>query len=115
MFLFIIWCASVAADQKTYLAVANTVAEATATIQPWFRQDFDVKYATLDEAIELGAKYFDEDVIIFEDKFFVYNKETNRFEYDCDVNRAVNSDLSCRGHLDHCEICPEYSYCPRWA
>ena len=93
MFLFIIWCASIAADEKTYLAAANNVAEAINTIPSWYRQDFTVKYATLDQAVDLRAKYYGGDLVVFEDKFFEYNAETNRLEYDSDVNHCIHSDL----------------------
>ena len=89
LFLFYVWCVSVAADEKTYLVAANTVAEAISTIPSWYRQDFTVEYATLDQAIDHGAKYYGGDLVIFEDKWFEYNHKTNHLEYDCDVNHAV--------------------------
>lgn len=92
MFLFIIWCVSIAADEKTYLVAADTVAEAISTIPSWYRQDFTVKYATLDQAIDLGAGYYGGDIVVFKDKFFEYNEKENRMEYDCDVNHCVHSE-----------------------
>jgi hypothetical protein len=93
MYLFIIWCASIAADEKTYLAAANSVAEAIGTIPSWYRQDFTVKYATLDQAIDYGAKYYGGDIVVFEDKFFEYNTKTNKLEYDSNVNHCIHSNL----------------------
>ena len=90
MFLFVIWCMSIAADEKIYLTAAESVAEASGTIPSWFRQDFTVHYATLDQAIDYGAKYYGGDIVMFENKWFQYNEKTKRLEYDCDVNPCVN-------------------------
>lgn len=90
MFLFIIWCVSIAADEKIYVAAAESVAEAAGTIPSWFRQDFTVHYATLDQAIDHGAKYYGGDIVVFDNKLFEYNKKTNKLEYNRDVNPCAN-------------------------
>ena len=44
------------------------------------RQDFEVSFASLDQACNYGCKYSGEDTVVFEDKFFVYNPITKRLE-----------------------------------
>lgn len=93
MFLFYIWCSSVAADEKVYLLAANSKEEAFSTIPTFLRWDWDVHYANNFECRKLGAKLIEENVIVFDDKFFVYNIKEKRFEMDCIVNYAVRPDL----------------------
>jgi hypothetical protein len=93
LFLFIVWCASVAGDTKTYITAASTKEEALSQIPYWFRQDYEIRYATLDEAIDLGCVYYKDSIVVFEDKFFEYNHNTNRMEYDSDVNYTIHPEL----------------------
>ena len=93
MFLFYIWCVSVAADEKTYLVAANSEADARATIPSFLRWDCEVHYANHFECRKLGIKFDEEHVVVFDDKFFVYNLKEKRFEMDCLVNYAVRPDL----------------------
>jgi len=93
MFLFYIWCVSIAGDEKTYLFAASSKEEAFATVPYFMRQDWEVRYASLDEAIDLGCVYYKDDIVVFEDKFFEYNIKTNRLEYDSDVNYVIHPEL----------------------
>ena len=93
LFLFYIWCASIAGDIKTYLVAAESKDVAFATVDYFLRQDWEVRYATKEEALKLGAKLDTEDTVVFDDKFFVYNPIEKRFEMDCYVNYEVRPDL----------------------
>ena len=94
LFLFYVWCASVAGDTKNYIAACTNKDEALNQIPYWYRQDWEIRFATLDEVLDIGGAIYDgEDVVVFEDKFFEYNTNRNRFEYDCDFNYTVRPEL----------------------
>ena len=96
LFLYYVFCASVAGDTKTYITAASSKDEALAQIPCWFRQDWDIRYATIDEILDIGNGIYDgEDVIVFEDKFFEYSNKHNRFEFDSYVNYTVRPELYC--------------------
>lgn len=93
LILFIIWCASIAGDFKTYIVATENEENAVKTIPLFMRQDFEVSFASLDQACDYGCKYIGDDTVIFEDKFFVYNPKTKRLEFDSLVNYDVRPDL----------------------
>jgi hypothetical protein len=93
MFLFYIWCVSVAGDVKSYIVAAADKDAAFETIPPFLRWDWSIHYANHTECRKLGVKFDDEHTVVFEDKFFEYNKEKRRFEMDCFVNYNVRPDL----------------------
>lgn len=93
LFLFVIWCASIAGDMKTYMVAAESKDAALATVDYFMRQDWEIHYASKDEAVYFGAIDDGEDVVVFDDKFFKYNSKEKRFELDCWVNYEVRPDL----------------------
>ena len=93
LILFYVWCISVAGDEKAYLVAAANKDAAFATIPPFLRWDWTVRPANHTECRKLGAKFDDEDTVVFDDKFFVFNAEKKQFEMDCWVNYAVRPDL----------------------
>ena len=93
LILFLVWCASVAGDFKTYIVAAENEENAVKTIPFFMRQDFEVSFASLNQACKYGCKYDGENTVVFEDKFFVYDPNTKRLEFDSLVNYAVRPDL----------------------
>ena len=94
LFLFYVWCASIAGDVKEYIAVAKSKDDALSQIPCWYRQDWDIRYATMDEVLDIGNGVYDGgDVVVFDGSFFEYNSKFGRFEYDCDVNYMVRPEL----------------------
>jgi hypothetical protein len=94
LFLFYVWCASVAGDTKNYITAAKNKDEVLNQIPYWYRQDWEIRFATLDESLDIGGAIYDgEDRVVFENKFFEYNTNRNRFEYDCDVNYTIRPEL----------------------
>lgn len=94
LFLFYVWCASVAGDTKTYITAAKNKDEVLNQIPCWYRQDWEIRFATLDEILDIGdAIYEGDDIVVFEDKFFDYNARINCFEYVCHVNYTVRPEL----------------------
>lgn len=89
MYLFHVWCASVAGDTKDYVTIGSTAEEVLNKIPCWLRHDYEIKYATEIDVLYTGNGLgYTRNTVIFEDKFFKYNTSCNRFEYDCDVDFA---------------------------
>lgn len=93
LFLFYVWCVSVAGDVKSYIVAATDKDSAFETIPPFLRWDWSVHYASPFECRKLGVKFDEESTVVFDDKFFTYNPEKRRFEMDCCVNYEVRQDL----------------------
>ena len=94
LYLFYVFCASVAGDTKEYITAVANENEALSQIPYWYRQDLDIRYATMDETLDIGNGIYDGgDVVVFDGSFFEYNSKFGRFEYDCDVNYMVRPEL----------------------
>ena len=93
LFLFYVWCVSVAGDEKAYLVAAADQDAAFETIPSFLRWDWSIRYANRTECRKLNAKFVEEDVVVFDGMFFVFNPAKRRFEMECYVNYAVRPDL----------------------
>ena len=92
MALFYVWCASIAGDIKECVVCAHDKKEALSQIPVWFRQDWEIHPATIEEALRLGCE-LDGKMVVFEDKFFKYNPRLKQLEYDCYINYRVRPEL----------------------
>ena len=107
LFLFYIWCASVAGDEKTYLVVAENKDAAFASVPLFMRQDWEVRYASLDESIDLGAEYICGDVVEFENKFFEFKDDKMVYVRDAIMQHHphCNNPARCNAYQGHCALC----------